>query len=108
MPQQHHSHLPPHVTFPEDWEHLRTDCVLGCVTRVLHRLPDGRMHVWSSRRHRKARGALVKPSIFIEQAAHDLNVLETLVREHPRRFAWWGWRWGQLNWWIGIIFIIGS
>jgi len=102
--------LPPHVEFPAGWEHLRSESVGPFLTRVLHRLPDGRLHIWSSRRHRKRRGALVKTlsehelMSFVENAEQA----ERLIREHARNFKWWGWRTDHLSWWIGLIFILGS
>ncbi|MGE9294169.1 MAG: hypothetical protein ACQKBW_11190, partial [Puniceicoccales bacterium] len=102
-PRKAPNHLPAHVSFPEDWEHKHTDRTWGCITRVVHRLPDGRLHIWTSRRHRKGLGALIKNS-----PAHDWAMLERLARENLRQFHWWGWSLNRLSWWIGLIFILGS
>ena len=95
--------LPRHVDFPQEWEHVRTHRVGGCITQVVHRLPDGRLHVWSSRRHRKRLGARVR-----ESAEYDLKAVEKMLRTNLRDFQWWGWRFDHLSWWIGLIFIVGS
>jgi predicted membrane protein len=62
------------------------------VTRRIHCKTDGSTAVWSSRHHRKG---LVSP-----EAAKAVAITETLLRclWMPRK----------LNWWIGIIFAIGS
>ncbi|MDP0494612.1 MAG: hypothetical protein Q7Q73_00235 [Verrucomicrobiota bacterium JB024] len=95
--------LPRHVEFPAHWEHLRSHRVGPFITQVVHRLPDGRLHIWTSRRHRKRLGALVEEGI-----EHDLAAVERLARGHLRHFHWWGWRFDHLSWWIGLIFILGS
>ena len=62
------------------------------VTRRVHQLDDGTLAVWSSRHHRK-----------------DLAVPESLVVGAIRRACrrcWW--MLGNLNWWIGLLFSIGS
>lgn len=62
------------------------------VTRRTFRLPDGTRHVWQSRVHRKGlpRG---KPA--------ELTRISVLLW----RCAW---NPGQLNWWIGVVFALGS
>ncbi|WP_309398316.1 hypothetical protein [Cerasicoccus maritimus] len=103
--------LPPHVTFPAHWEHVATHRVGRFITRVIHRLPDGGLHVWTSRRHRKRRGAVIQDSAgaLSQVASHEhvgqVNAASKSVRQH---FRLWGWRVESLSWWIGLIFIIGS
>lgn len=62
------------------------------ITRRIHRTEDGSIAVWSSRHHRKA--------LVLPEAAKALEITETLLQclWMPRK----------LNWWIGIIFAIGS
>ena len=62
------------------------------ITRTVHRLGDGTLAVWSSRHHRK-----------------DLPPPEVLVAGAIRRAFFRGW-WlaGDFNWWIGLIFVVGS
>ena len=58
----------------------------------MHRLGNGTLAVWSSRHHRK-----------------DLPPPEVLVAGAIRRACFRGW-WltGDLNWWIGLTFVVGS
>lgn len=102
---EHHEKplLPPHVDFPAEWRHIRTETVGPFITRVLHRLPDDRLHIWTSRRHRKGRGAIIKQTV-----EHDVATVDKLVCNHWHKFKFWGWRVGHLSWWIGVIFILGS
>lgn len=105
------AHLPPHVVFPANWVHVATHRIGPFITRVIHRLPDGSLHVWSSRRHRKKRGATIHDasSALTQSGEHDQAAK---VNQHVRtgKFHWrlWGWRLQSLSWWIGLIFIIGS
>ena len=62
------------------------------VTRRVFHLTDGSKHVWSSRHHRKS--LLVRGTAEAEEIA--LALLRCL------------WMPQRLNWWIGIIFAIGS
>jgi hypothetical protein len=62
------------------------------VTRRVHRLDDGTLAVWSSRHHRK-----------------DLPLPEALVDGAIRRACLRGWcSVGGFNWWIGLVFAVGS
>jgi hypothetical protein len=62
------------------------------ITRRLHRRADGVLRVWQSRHHRKGLG-------FIEPLeVHPLRVLFRLGLWMP----------GELNWWIGTVFALGS
>jgi hypothetical protein len=62
------------------------------ITRRTYRRRDGSLRVWSSRHHRKA--------LVLPEAAKAITVAETLLRclWMPRK----------LNWWIGVVFAIGS
>lgn len=62
------------------------------VTRRVHRLGDGTLAVWSSRHHRK-----------------DLPLPESLVAGAIRRACLRsGMLVGDFNWWIGLLFAVGS
>ena len=62
------------------------------ITRRVHRLDDGTLAVWSSRHHRK-----------------HLPLPESLVAGAIRRACVRSWRLvGDLNWWIGLVFAVGS
>lgn len=62
------------------------------VTRRVHRLDDGTLAVWSARHHRK-----------------DLPLPESLVAGAIRRACLRSWRLvDDLNWWIGLVFAVGS
>jgi len=83
------------------------------VTRVIHRMPSGALHVWTSRRHRKRRGgAIHEEGSGLHRQAAQAGILVDHAHEHTRqvrrRFRLWGWRIHLLSWWIGVIFIIGS
>lgn len=112
--------LPPHVRFPEDWEWLASHGLGPFVTRVIHRLPEGHLHVWTSRRHRKRRGGAVHDDLrgLAGDARADVSTapggalhgdnVDARTRAQAWRWRWWGWRTGSLSWWVGLIFIIGS
>ncbi len=93
--------IPKHLSFPEGWEWVDSRGAGRFVTQVRHQLPNGDVHVWSSRRHRKARGPLVCG------VAEGVS-LDDLPAHTKRKFCFWGWRYRRLSWWIGIIFILGS
>ncbi|MGE9295261.1 MAG: hypothetical protein ACQKBV_03120 [Puniceicoccales bacterium] len=105
--------LPPHVVFPDDWEHVASHGVGRFVTRVIHRLPSGALHVWSSRRHRKHRGGVIhEANGGLHRQAVAGEVSADHAHEHTRQLRrdirLWGWRSKELSWWIGVIFILGS
>ncbi|WP_146602567.1 hypothetical protein [Novipirellula aureliae] len=82
---------------PNDARPLDSDCVEQTgpwpfVTRRVYRLADPSRRIWSSRHHRK--GLLVRDLSEIEQLGSILI-----------RCLWLP---GKLNWWIGIVFTIGS
>ncbi len=62
------------------------------VTRRVFRMADGRERLWSSREHRK--GLLIRAAA--PGATLGLGLLRRL------------WAPGQLNWWIGVLFAMGS
>ena len=71
-----------YVHAPADWKLLSERRVLGFVTELTFRRPDGSVVRWSSRAHRKRGRAPVSGS------------------------TWWAPR--ALAWWIGVLFIMGS
>lgn len=83
------------LVFPSSWEHVESASVGPFVTRIVHRRPDGEIDVRSSRRHRKQFGP------------EPVYVAEEIVakRSRPTLFLW---RPRSLNWWIAVLFMIGS
>ena len=75
----HHRH--PYLEVPDGWELLHAGGPWPFLTHLRWRRPDGTEVTWRSRAHRKAPTA-----------------------EVPR---WW-FAPGQLGWWIGVLFAIGS
>lgn len=110
MADRNPAELPRHVVFPEDWTHVATHRVGPFITQVVHRLPSGELHVWSSRRHRKRRGGVIHASHEPLAQTDQIEVGEVHrhTKARKRRFHIWGWRPRELSWWIGMIFIIGS
>ncbi|MEM1058595.1 MAG: hypothetical protein AAGK14_05055 [Verrucomicrobiota bacterium] len=103
--------LPPrprHLEFPGDWVQLAAHGAHGFITRLVHRLPDGRLHLWHSRRHRKQRPPMVveAPDGDGDIASHER--IEALEKRHPWRWVWWCWQPARLAWWVGLIFFLGS
>ena len=70
----------------------------GCfVTRVVHRLPDGRQRVYHSREHRKG----LPP---VEVGSDGIGVRAPLVANPWLQL----WAPHRLTWWVAQLFIIGS
>lgn len=84
-----------HLQIPAEWKHLDTSYVGPFVTRITHELNDGSIHVWSSRRHRKGFG----PEIVLPGAEAPSS------RQRPTLLVWAP---HKLNWWIAVLFMIGS
>jgi hypothetical protein len=80
----------PYVDFPAEWDHLESHKAGPFVARTVHRRPDGKLHAWTSRRHRKGFGPERE---------------EGAQKERPTLFLW---RPRLLNWWIAVLFMIGS
>jgi hypothetical protein len=80
-----------YIHFSSDWEHIKSDHVGPFVTRITHRNQDGTLDVRTSRRHRK-------------QFGPEPNA-EAAERKHHK---YWLWRPRELNWWIAVLFMIGS
>lgn len=79
------------IGFPGEWEQLESSRFGPFINRTVHRLPDGTIDVRTSRRHRKNLGP--EPSA------------ETAEKQRPTLFLW---RPHSLNWWIAVLFMIGS
>lgn len=83
------------MDFPADWKHVESQGSGRFTTRVVHQLDDGSTHVWSSRRHRKGFGPqIVSP--------------EDTKRGTDRRPSLLVWAPGELDWWIAVLFMVGS
>ena len=76
-----------YIHFSDEWEHIESHHVGPFVTRIVHRRPDGSTDVRTSRRHRKEFGP------------------EVAEKERPKLLLW---RPRSLNWWISVLFMIGS
>ncbi|MFN2264564.1 MAG: hypothetical protein ACK2UM_09880 [Anaerolineales bacterium] len=84
-----------HLQTPAEWKHLESQHVGPFLTRMIHERKDGSTHIWSSRRHRKNFGPEILTSEGEPQA----------LKKRPSLFVWAP---GELNWWIAVLFMIGS
>ncbi len=75
------------IYFPTNWEHIESKTIGPFVTRIVHRRPDGSEDVRTSRRHRKQFGQ------------------ETVEQKRPSLLLF---RPDSLNWWIALLFMVGS
>lgn len=80
-----------YIHFSDRWEHLESQYVGPFLTRIVHRRPDGTLDTRTSRRHRKLFGPEPGPEA---------------TEQHRRRYFLWRPR--SLNWWIALLFMIGS
>ncbi len=80
-----------YIHFSSDWEHVESQKAGPCVTRIVHRRNDGVLDVRTSRRHRKQFGP--EPEAEVAKKKHH---------------KYWLWRPRSLNWWIALLFMIGS
>jgi hypothetical protein len=83
-----------YIEFPADWQHVESHGSGPFTTRVVHQLEDGSTHIWSSRRHRKGYG----PEVVTPAG-------EPRPKKRPSLFLWAP---DKLNWWIAVLFMIGS
>jgi len=83
-------------TFHEDWDLVRSEGAGPFISRIVHRLPDGSLHTWTSRQHRKGSGL----------RAIELAAIEGIEQWRSPWFALWAP--AQLGWWIAVLFMIGS
>lgn len=81
-----------HIPVGEGWELVRADGAGPFVSHIVHRRPDGSLHIWTSRRHRK-RGGLLRGIKAVEQRISPWLQL---------------WSPSRLGWWISVLFMIGS
>ena len=80
-----------YIHFPSEWEHVKSQQVGPFVTRIVHHRPDGSLDVRTSRRHRKD---------FGPEASTEVR-----EKKRPTLLLW---RPRSLNWWIAVLFMIGS
>lgn len=85
-----------HVRLPQGWKRLHARGLGSFVTHEVHRRPDGTRSVWTSRRHRKRRGGRIESEAGVTPA-HE-----------PRPLRLWGWEPDRLQWWIVVVYILGS
>lgn len=78
-----------YIHFSEEWEHIDSEHVGPFITKITHRRPDGTTDVRTSRRHRKHFGPLGR-------------------EDKKKRTPLLIWRPHALNWWIAVLFMIGS
>jgi len=89
-------HGRPPLPFPAGWQLVTAEGAGPFVSRIVHRLPDGSLHTWTSRRHRKGHG----PQGTGQAVAAGLDRL---------RSAWFTvWAPARLGWWIAVLFMVGS
>jgi hypothetical protein len=79
----------PDLDRPDGWDLIGERHVGPFLTQAFYRRPDGKVFEWTSRRQRKG-----------------LGLLPAGARPTPRR--WWGLRFRSRNWWIGVLFMVGS
>ena len=85
-------YLPPHA----GWRLVRADGAGPFISRIVHRLPDGSFHTWTSRHHRKG-GDLGR------------RVKAAVTQTERRMSPWLGvWAPAALGWWISVLFMVGS
>jgi hypothetical protein len=86
----------PHVPSPAGWQLVHCDGAGPFVSRIVHRLPDGSLHTWTSRRHRKGWGP-------------QRTGLAVAAGIDKRRAPWViVWAPARLGWWIAVLFMVGS
>ena len=78
-----------YLHLPEGWERVSAGGPGPFVTSEVLRRPDGTLVRWRSRSHRKGRGGGVRAA-----------------EGHDRQGVWW--RPDRLDWWIGVLFAVGS
>ncbi|GAA5866048.1 hypothetical protein JCM3774_000005 [Rhodotorula dairenensis] len=71
----------------------------------------GRRYRWTARAHRKG----VPPRLVREHDQREEGGFAALVRRHEknwwrvvRNVRWWGWDLGDISWWVGFLFTLGS
>jgi hypothetical protein len=80
-----------YIRFSDKWEYVKSQNVGPFVAQIVHRRPDGTLNIWTSRRNRKRFGPELDP-----QTAQK------------KRYQYLLWRPRSLNWWIALLFMIGS
>jgi hypothetical protein len=91
------AHRPtPRVPAGEGWQLLQSDGAGPFISRVVRRLPDGSLHTWISRRHRKGGGLRRRVAAG--------------TPETERRISAWPdlWAPAEPGWWISVLFMVGS
>ncbi len=83
-----------YIEFPADWKHVESHGSGPFATRGMHKLEDGSTHIWSSCRHRKG----FDPKIVTPAG-------EPQTKKRSSLFVWAP---HKLNWWIAVLFMIGS
>ena len=84
------------MKFPEHWQHLKSIGVGNFSTQIIHRISNGNLHIWSSRRFRKRHSSEIRSS--------EIGYPE--AKKKPLKY--WAWKLESLTWWIGFIFTFGS
>jgi hypothetical protein len=84
-----------HLQMPADWKHIRSQYIGPFLTWTTVEQADGSTQVWTSRRHRKN----FKPVVVASDG--ELEVPK-------QRLSLFVWAPGELNWWIAVLFMIGS
>ena len=86
------SRLPSHM----GWQLVRADGAGPFISRIVHRLPDGSFHTWTSRYHRKGGGLGRRVKATVTQAERWMSPWMDV------------WAPAALGWWISVLFMVGS
>jgi hypothetical protein len=85
------------LKFPEHWQHLSSRGAGHFITQIIHKLPNGNLHIWTSRRFRKRHSTEIRTDDKIQPS-----------QRQKKKWKYWDWKLQSLTWWIGFIFTVGS
>ena len=90
-----------YTRFPESWRPITSDGEGPFTSKVVHRLPNGFIHIWESRLHRKGRGS----RLFQPTPRNRAQPLSFPLRKNPWLHFWAPQR---ITWWVAVTFLVGS
>lgn len=85
------------LKFPKHWQHLSSRGAGHFITQIIHKLPNGNLHIWTSRRFRKRHSTEIRTDDKIQPS-----------QRQKKKWKYWDWKLQSLTWWIGFIFTVGS
>ncbi|KAG8987805.1 hypothetical protein FRB90_003134 [Tulasnella sp. 427] len=99
--QPNHTHSTLNIAFPSHWAQAssRHLPLFSQPTRIRFQAQDDGEYRWSSRAHRKGR----RPTPVSDDAKKKKDEEGRAVRT---RF--WGWDFGDISWWVAMLFLVGS